>query len=33
MGLHDRLKTSNGAAGSATTDIIGAPGRESHLRT
>jgi len=29
MGLHDRLKTSNGAAGSATTDIIGAPGRET----
>jgi pilus assembly protein CpaF len=25
MGLHDRLKTSNGAAGGFTTDVIGAP--------
>src|SRR3989442_2496706 len=29
MGLHDRLKTSNGAAGGFTTDVIGAPSGET----
>jgi pilus assembly protein CpaF len=29
MGLHDRLKTSNGAAGSVTTDLLGASSKEA----
>ena len=33
MGLHDRLKTSNGAAGAFTTDVIGAPSGETAPRS